>query len=506
MGEKLLFVICLCSCICCLAAASPSDRLVRLSLKKRRLDLNRIVATRIKENIKETLTALDDDGVQSIVSLKNYFDVQYYGEIGIGSPPQNFSVIFDTGSSNLWVPSSHCYFSLPCIVHTSYNSSQSSTYLEIGKPCKIHYGSGTILGFLSGDNVEIGDLVVKNQIFVEATKEGSLTLTLAKFDGVLGLGFQDYSVGNVVPLWHSMVQQGLVVEKMFSFWFNKDPTYLEGGEIVFGGLDQKHFKGEHTYVPVTANGHWQIEVQDFLIKDNSTGFCAAGCSAIVDSGTAFIAGPTAIVTEINRAIGAKGFMNMECRKVVTQYWDLMWELFVSGLQPNKFCSSIGMCPTYNGTKQERPRNTIKMVVGKKKELGTAVSENLVCMACELTVTWIRAGLKHNKTKQRVLAYVQKLCDNLPNPLRELQQIDCGQMRNMPSVSFVMGNKTFHLTPEQYVLKVEQDFSTFCISGFIPLDVSPPEGPLWIFGEIFMEAYHTVFDFGNLRVGFAEAAY
>lgn len=55
-----------------------------------------------------------------------------------------------------------------------------------------------------------------------------------------------------------MVNQGLVKQAVFSFWFNRNAEEGEGGQLVFGGVDTDHFKGEHTYVPVTRKGYWQV--------------------------------------------------------------------------------------------------------------------------------------------------------------------------------------------------------------------------------------------------------
>ena len=57
---------------------------------------------------------------------------------------------------------------------------------------------------------------------------------------------------------YGMLQQGLVSQPVFSFWLNRDPKSKIGGEIVFGGVDWRHFLGEHTFVPITPNGYWQV--------------------------------------------------------------------------------------------------------------------------------------------------------------------------------------------------------------------------------------------------------
>nr|XP_010924299.2 aspartic proteinase oryzasin-1 [Elaeis guineensis]XP_019706859.1 aspartic proteinase oryzasin-1 [Elaeis guineensis] len=487
---------------------AEGDGLIRIGLKKKPMDQNSRLAARLVEEGKPLMAGKyglrggpENGDETDIISLKNYMNAQYFGEIAIGTPPQKFTVIFDTGSSNLWVPSSKCYFSIACFFHSRYRSTRSSTYQKNGKPADIHYGTGSISGFFSQDHVTVGDLVVEDQVFIEATREPSITFLVAKFDGIFGLGFQEISVGNVEPVWYNMVKQGLIKDPVFSFWFNRHADEGEGGEIVFGGVDPNHFTGKHTYVPVTQKGYWQFNMGDVLIGNQSTGFCSGGCAAIADSGTSLIAGPTTIIAEINHKIGAAGVVSQECKAVVAQYGQEILDMLLSETQPAKICSRIGLC-AFDGT--HGVSIGIENVVHDNGDLSAGFQSDAMCTACEMAVVWMQNQLRQNETQERILNYINELCERLPSPMGE-SSVDCASLASMPSISFTIGGKSFELTPEQYILKVGEGVAAQCISGFTALDVPPPRGPLWILGDVFMGVYHTVFDYGNLRVGFADAA-
>lgn len=298
-----------------------------------------------------------------------------------------------------------------------------------------------------------------------------------------------------------MVEQGLVSEPVFSFWFNRHSDEGEGGEIVFGGMDPSHYKGNHTYVPVSQKGYWQFEMGDVLIGGKTTGFCASGCSAIADSGTSLLAGPTAIITEINEKIGATGVVSQECKTVVSQYGQQILDLLLAETQPSKICSQVGLC-TFDG--KHGVSAGIKSVVDDEAGESNGLQSGPMCNACEMAVVWMQNQLAQNKTQDLILNYINQLCDKLPSPMGE-SSVDCGSLASMPEISFTIGGKKFALKPEEYILKVGEGAAAQCISGFTAMDIPPPRGPLWILGDVFMGAYHTVFDYGKMRVGFAKSA-
>ncbi|KAF7350723.1 Aspartic peptidase A1 [Mycena sanguinolenta] len=237
------------------------------------------------------------------VPLTNFMNGQYYAEIQLGTPPQTFKVLLDTGSSNLWVPSAGCT-SVPCQLHTKYISSKSTSYKANGSTIAIKYELGSIEGFVSNDMLDIGGLKIHNQDFVEATKENGLTLAFAKFDGILGLAYNTISANRIVPPFYNMIAQGLVDKPVFSVRLGSDD---DGGEVTLGGIDEGAYTGTIQYVPVRRRGYWEVAFDVFTFDGENLDLENTG--AIIDTSTSFIIVPVDVAEMVNAQIGARKSWN-----------------------------------------------------------------------------------------------------------------------------------------------------------------------------------------------------
>ncbi|XP_032734246.1 renin isoform X2 [Lontra canadensis] len=287
---------------------------IRESLKERGVDVARLGA-----DWSLFTKRLSFGNGTSPVVLTNYLDTQYYGEIGIGTPPQTFKVIFDTGSANLWVPSTKCSpLYTACEIHSLYDSSESSSYMENGTAFTIHYGSGKVKGFLSQDMVTVGGITV-TQTFGEVTELPLIPFMLAKFDGVLGMGFPAQAVGGVTPVFDHILSQGVLKEDVFSVYYSRD-SHLLGGELVLGGSDPQYYQGNFHYVSVSQTGSWQIKMKGVSVR-SATVVCEEGCMVVVDTGASYISGPTSSLRLLMDTLGAKELSTNEyvvnCNQVPT---------------------------------------------------------------------------------------------------------------------------------------------------------------------------------------------
>jgi len=282
----------------CIASATA---FIRVPLQKVQSIRETAYATNNKELLAELaspkmLSAKYQDGTSDIV-ISDFSNAQYYGPITIGTPAKTFNVIFDTGSSNLWVPSTKC--GLACLVKSKYDNTKSSTYHKNGTIFKIMYGSGPVSGVLSADTVNMGGNVVAQQTFAEIDDVKGLGLgySIGKFDGILGMGFQNISVDHIPTVFQNLVKSGAVSKGVFAFYLGDNKP----GELTLGGTDSAHYTGDLEYVPVTSDTYWatKLDSLDFNGKP-----ATSATKVILDTGTSILAGPSADVKALASAAGA----------------------------------------------------------------------------------------------------------------------------------------------------------------------------------------------------------
>ncbi|KAF7978613.1 hypothetical protein HWV62_45354 [Athelia sp. TMB] len=208
----------------------------------------------------------------------------WYGSISVGTPAKTFTVDFDTGSSDLFLPGPTCGKS--CSGHTIYDPSASSTSKDLGKSFSLTYGDGsTVSGEQYSDTVHIAGLTATGQA-VGAANQYSDSFSSANFpaDGLLGMGFEEISSYGASPVFGTFMSEGQTTASVFGFKLSSS-----GAELTVGGTNPSLYKGGFTYAPVTTKGYWQVKLDSVAVNNNPVASLGA-IDSIIDTGTTLILG------------------------------------------------------------------------------------------------------------------------------------------------------------------------------------------------------------------------
>jgi len=207
----------------------------------------------------------------------------WYGEITVGST--KFTVDFDTGSSDLFLPGPDCDSS--CSGHTTYTTKGAK---DAGATFELSYGDGsTVSGEVFTDSVTVAGLTANPQA-LGAAKQYSSGFQSDQFpaDGLMGMAYPEIAqITATAPTFNTLISSKAVASGEFGFKLSSS-----GAVLYLGGVDSSSSSGDLKTVKVTQKGYWQVDMDAVTVGGKQA---VGTTSAIIDTGTTLVVGdPTSV--------------------------------------------------------------------------------------------------------------------------------------------------------------------------------------------------------------------
>ncbi|KAH8102723.1 acid protease [Cristinia sonorae] len=226
----------------------------------------------------------------------------YVVNVTVGNPPTEYTLLLDTGSSNTWVGAD-----------LKKPFKPSSTTVQTGQNVSFKYGSGEFSGTEVIDRLDLGNgLVVEKQGIGAASSSSGLR---AGFDGILGVGPVDLTIGSLSPntttpiptVTDNLFAQGTIPENLVAVSFEPSTSISDtNGVVTFGSVDSSRFTGDIHFTSRTQvqNSSLWWGIDQTLTYGQSTPILSQSTAGIVDTGTTLLLLNTDAFVTYQTATGA----------------------------------------------------------------------------------------------------------------------------------------------------------------------------------------------------------
>lgn len=224
--------------------------------------------------------------------MTDFQEWEWFGRLGVGTPPQWFKVAYDLGSANAWV----AVDAANATFRPKASSSFKALPAEDEEGMRIPYGSGTVKGMWAEERLHVGGASFRATL-------GVVGGVHARFDGLVGIGDADLAIDHLPPPLSQLPRKHGPVHT-YSLYLR--PPH---GALVLGEPEASYADGAIRYVPLAKlhknTPYWMVTGTDIQAGGDRLALCPSygGCTLVLDLGTAQITGPPVKVKQLLARIG-----------------------------------------------------------------------------------------------------------------------------------------------------------------------------------------------------------